>query len=434
MAFNPGSYAPQFSPADAFSGLDAASKIENTNLAAAQAYNQNQQALAQAIKNKYLGNMQQAALDSARAGAEQQEALASTAFPNAEYAMQQNAATAKYADPMQAAKVAVQRTLANQQEGVANQANATATMTQATVPYAKYIVAGKYYGPMANYIKALQSGLTTAQFQALAAQKGQAGQPYANAQLNYNNLIANTLNNPSSALPNAIGAPQENQQNIPGMPQNNVASQNSSGRQQLLNALQNYAQSKNIMETTPKNIQQQIYMEAQVRNLLKSAAPQIQSVQKFTGLVGQYKGNQQKAISYLGGEQSPDYINYQLAKTQTLPIMANEIRRLLGSNPSNAENKTLEAATAANLATASPQQVMSLYENLNNILNTTSTSINKSMASAYNEGISSQNEPNPYAINSTVMVTYKGKTGPILASNLAAAQKKYPGLEVVNNG
>lgn len=83
-----------------------------------------------------------------------------------------------------------------------------------------------------------------------------------------------------------------------------------------------------------------------------------------------YAGTFDKLLDHIkssSGTNSQEY-NQLLKYKQTMKPLANEVRRVLGANATDAENKVIQEATDPSIGTKSPQAVIDLFNNLGEIL------------------------------------------------------------------
>ena len=100
----------------------------------------------------------------------------------------------------------------------------------------------------------------------------------------------------------------------------------------------------------------------------------IPSVSKFAGYGGSTKQVIERLKSGSLGTNNPDYLNL-LKFQQTATNIANELRRQLGANASDAETKIMQQVVSPTLWDKSPAQILSLWKNLGDILNTASAQL-----------------------------------------------------------
>ena len=105
----------------------------------------------------------------------------------------------------------------------------------------------------------------------------------------------------------------------------------------------------------------------------------VPSLSQFSGIQGKIKLAQNKINAAAGNAVDPAYNDY-LKFLQTNIAFANDMRRVLGAQATDSESKAMAQFTLPNLLTMSPNQVVQLRENLNDILTRQEKILRKSPA------------------------------------------------------
>lgn len=138
-------------------------------------------------------------------------------------------------------------------------------------------------------------------------------------------------------------------------------------------------QSNILTKTKPAPVLQQAYYSAIAGNLYNNLTPYIPSVSNFATGSGSFDQLLQKASTSSGGVPTQDYNNMVQFKAQ-VPVLANEIRRQLGGQATDSEQKIMDQLVSPDLWNKNPQQVLGLWNNLGNMINTTGNQLKLSNA------------------------------------------------------
>lgn len=120
--------------------------------------------------------------------------------------------------------------------------------------------------------------------------------------------------------------------------------------------------------------------------IFDAAQPTIPSVVKYSGILGQLKGNAESAESQLRKSSPQDFKNYQDFTTIYAPHIANEIRRALGGQATDNEQKLM--STVANPVSWQKSPEVAL-QNWNTLLDLYRNHINSSLTQTPSETQSS---------------------------------------------
>lgn len=148
---------------------------------------------------------------------------------------------------------------------------------------------------------------------------------------------------------------------------------------QDINSMRTAAQNQYIKDTVPTKLQEQRAYSAIAGNLYNKANSFVPSVTKYAGFGGSFQNLINKIGSGGGGVNSPDYQNL-LNFRQQAPVLANEIRRQLGGQATDTEARVMNQLVDPNIWNKSPQQVLGLWKNLGNIINTTGATLKEDQA------------------------------------------------------
>lgn len=138
-------------------------------------------------------------------------------------------------------------------------------------------------------------------------------------------------------------------------------------------------QSNVITKTAPASILTQRAIAGIAGSLYNQANAYIPAVSQYAG----YKGSVDQLVDSLksgvNGEPDPNYNQLLLFKQTVIPL-ANEIRRQLGGQATDNETAILGQLTDPSITSKSPQQVLQLWQNLGQMLNTTGAQLAKNNA------------------------------------------------------
>lgn len=246
---------------------------------------------------------------------------------------------------------------------------AQAGLARAQTPYAGYQAMGSYYGGLGRYMAYSPSSqimryANNPLFQSLIAndpQKAQQLTAIYESNLNQGagnpgmqplGLPGQSMNSQSSEpanpqaqvpQPSSAQAPQSAQPQMPNAaaPQQQQSAPTIQTSNPDADAVQQTAQSLTMSRMyTPAQVQQITY-DASAQNMIQQAAPELQSVAKFSGAAGAVRLKQEQLNASLGQPTSQDYQNYLDFTRSQMPLIANEIRRAFGGQATNEENKTM---------------------------------------------------------------------------------------------
>ena len=259
------------------------------------------------------------------------------------------------------------------------------------------------FGPLYNW-KQSQQSLTPAgkanyqrENPQLTANVTQGAANIANNFVNAGGQSPHVAQNPLiSSLTNSIGASlgmnvpvnQSNdaqqpayatQPHLGGNPNNLVSGNYPYADPKTVQAIQQASQNQYIKDTTPAKIQEQRYYSGIAGGLYNQASPLISSVSKYSGYSGGFDKLLQAGKSGTGGVTPQDYQDLLNFK-QSAPVIANEIRRQLGGQATDAEARVMGQLVDPSLWNKSPQQVMGLWHNLGAIINTSGSVLKKSQS------------------------------------------------------
>jgi hypothetical protein len=201
-----------------------------------------------------------------------------------------------------------------------------------------------------------------------------------------------------------------------GQPQQPVISANYSSNMSA--GLADAAQQGLIKGTIPGKIQDQRYYGATAGALYNQMLPYLPSLAKYAGAGGSFNQHLNSLQASLG-VNNPDYQNMTKAK-QSLNLLANETRRMLGGQATDKEMSMLNDITTGKIFNETPAQVLSVAQNMGDLINTTGKVLNQSPTQiSANAG----NEANAVPSTITVMGP-NGDRYQIPGKNLAEAQNR----------
>ncbi len=184
----------------------------------------------------------------------------------------------------------------------------------------------------------------------------------------------------------------------------------------------NLADTLNRKTTTAQIINQRQYAGI-LDNLFDKGDSLIPDVSKYAGLVGQgQKGIDALKSSF--GTSSPEYSNYLLFSRSLAPILSNEMRRTLGGQATDSEQKIM--ANLANPAwiDSNPVQAMQQYSFLKSVYR---SSVNPALAARSSETLSNLKgtDIRPGSLTGNItMISPSGKVGTIPANRADEAIKQ----------
>jgi len=173
--------------------------------------------------------------------------------------------------------------------------------------------------------------------------------------------MPNTLNTAGTPTPAANSMQNQSGFNLgmPGFSNNNV---DMSG---LLtpsdyNKIGDTAGSQVVAKTVPKAIQQQRYYSGTLDAMLDKATPLMQSASLYSGPLGRIKLANDASKATMG-INTPDYTNYRNFTDTLAPQLANEFRRVLGGQATDAEMKTMKELADKNYWHSNPDLAMNQF-------------------------------------------------------------------------
>jgi hypothetical protein len=134
-----------------------------------------------------------------------------------------------------------------------------------------------------------------------------------------------------------------------------------------------------LTKTQPAAVRQQAYYSQIAGNLYNNASQYIPAVANYANAGGSFDKLVDTLSTASGGKPSPDYNNLLQFKAQ-VPVIANEVRRQLGGQATDSETKIMDQLVDPNLWNKSPQEVLTLWNNLGNIVNTTGSVLKENQA------------------------------------------------------
>lgn len=257
----------------------------------------------------------------------------------------------------------------------------------------------------------------------------------APSNLNPNQPMGNSINVPLGNLPSVSAGG-----NIPLTPQQqklfNQLQQTNGGTtlpQSDSQAFGDALGSEAIKKTQTNQVMNQRQYAQILDPLLAQGEQLMPSVSKYSGLLGKAELAKDAAKSALGFN-SPDYTNYSLFTNTLAPNVANELRRVLGGQATDAEFKLMDEIADPNYWHSNPQLALTQYKYLVSLYkNIVNSAISKSPAQVQQNLQQQPINANPNNLINTAtnnsaarirVISPDGKTGTISANNLANAMQQ----------
>jgi hypothetical protein len=280
--------------------------------------------------------------------------------------------------------------------------NAQTGLTNAQTQFYPLTAQGGYLKGMGDYLRGMylnNPAMWASRFQNNPAfQSMVANNPGLASQ--YTNLMAGSLNSPSISMPTALNNPQAMQPNPSAPPAGNIGlPSDASDPNNLVSPpdisnVQNAANSEYIKKTTPGPILNQRYTEQSAENMLNKVAPDMPEIAQFAGLAGKANMTADKYAAATNTLSDPSYVKFNNFVTTQAPVIANDIRRALGGQATDSEQRVMGNLANPVYWKTNPALAISQFNSLVDILRANAKAITLSPSqniNALQQGI--QNPP-----------------------------------------